>query len=102
MLKLSPPQLIKMVRQPDTMLLDVRESCELFRDGRIERAIHIPMASVSHCLEEISVMKRSVVVFCKRGVRSAKVQEYLVQQGIREVYDGGGYENIKAILEYSL
>ncbi|XOD69439.1 MAG: rhodanese-like domain-containing protein [Flavobacteriales bacterium AspAUS03] len=96
------PQLVKIIRQPDTALLDVRESLELFRDGRIERAIHIPMASVPHYLEEIRAMKRSFVVFCKKGGRSAKVQEYLVQQGIKEVYNGGGYENIKSILEYSI
>jgi rhodanese-related sulfurtransferase len=63
-------------------VLDVREPAE--RDaGFIAGSIHIPIAQVVARHEEIPSDK-PVLVYCRVGNRSARVQQFLVQRG-REV-----------------
>ncbi len=89
----------EMVNNPKTTLLDVREAEELINDGKIDKAIHIPVADISHQIDEIEEMNKPIVVFCRAGRRAEKVIELLEQNGIEELYNGGGLKDLKAILE---
>ena len=68
------------------MLLDVRTE-EEWDEGRIDGSVHIPMDQVVARLDEIG---KRVVCICAVGARSARVAQYLNQQGFEAVNLDGG------------
>lgn len=68
---------------PGVQLLDVREPQE-WAIGRIQGATHIPMGVVPVRANELDTA-RTLVVYCHHGVRSARVQLILKQQGFTDV-----------------
>ncbi len=78
-------------------LIDVREELELENDGKIASAIHIPLGEITNNVEEISQMPKPVIIFCRSGNRSGKAVEYLESQGLEELYNGGGYNDLSKI-----
>jgi molybdopterin/thiamine biosynthesis adenylyltransferase/rhodanese-related sulfurtransferase/molybdopterin converting factor small subunit len=81
----------------DFVLLDVREPHEV-QICRIDPAVRIPMGEVSRRHAELD-RSRDLVVHCRSGVRSAKVANFLRQQGFGRVYNlkGGILEWIDRI-----
>ena len=69
-------------------IVDVRTKMECFID-KIEGSINIPLDQVPNQIEEIRAMQ-PVVIYCAAGVRSAQAVSFLKQEGLIEVYDGGG------------
>ncbi len=72
----------KLNRKDDFLLLDVREPHE-WQIARIEGAQLIPMNDVPKRMSELDP-EAEIVVHCKMGGRSAKVVEYLQQQGYKK------------------
>jgi len=70
------------------VLLDVRENDE-WASGHAPDAIHIPMGELVQRVSEIDHTKR-VVVICRSGGRSARVTQWLRQQGVDAVNMTGG------------
>jgi rhodanese-related sulfurtransferase len=70
------------------VLLDVRENDE-WASGHAAHAIHIPMGEIVERVHEIDRSKR-VVCICRSGGRSARVTQWLRQQGIDAVNLAGG------------
>ncbi|APD06155.1 hypothetical protein UJ101_00616 [Flavobacteriaceae bacterium UJ101] len=89
------------VNDPNTTFIDVREAEELVNDGKIEKAIHIPMGDIPHQVDEIEAMKKPIVIFCRAGRRAENVIEFLEQNGIDELYNGGGLVDMKEMLSDS-
>lgn len=79
-------------------LLDVRTPEELLSEGKIPNAISIPMNDIPEKLEEIKKFSLPIIVFCKAGARAEKVTNYLLKQGISEVYNGGGFQDIQNLI----
>lgn len=73
----------------DVHLLDVREQ-EEWDAGHAPGAQHLPMREVPTRLDEVP-SDRDVVVVCRSGARSARVVEFLLGNGWRQVrnLDGG-------------
>jgi len=65
------------------VLVDVREPSE-WNTGHLEGAIHIPMQQVPARAEEIP-RDRDVIVYCRSGGRSARVQQFLQSLGYTRV-----------------
>ena len=63
----------------DVQLIDVRNPDE-FAFAKIEGATLIPMGEITQRQDEISP-DRDTVVFCRSGVRSARVIQFLQQSG---------------------
>ncbi len=80
-------------------LIDVREEMELDVDGSIPEARNIPLAEIEDRKQEIVNLAGPKIFFCKSGQRSQKAVDYFTSQGLTEVYNGGGYEDVKAALE---
>ena len=80
----------------DITLVDVRTPLE-FKEGTIVGAINIPMNEVVAKLYELKKME-PLVVFCRSGNRSEQVMHYLRNQGIVEVWNGGGWVELNAEL----
>ena len=74
-------------------LLDVRTKMECFID-KIEGSVNIPLNLIPYHVEEIRAMQ-PVVIYCAAGVRSAQAVSFLKQEGLKEVYDGGGINDLR-------
>lgn len=89
----------EIVNHPKATFIDVRESEELEKDGKIETAIHIPLDDIPYQIDEIEQMSKPIIIFCRSGHRSEKAIEVLEQNGIDELYNGGGLTDMQALLE---
>ena len=69
------------------LLLDVRTPAE-FHAGHVPHAVNIPVQELPHRLRECGPTRRSVVVYCRSGARSASAAQLLRQAGY-EVRDLG-------------
>ena len=77
----------------DKTIIDVRTKMECFID-KIEGSVNIPLNLIPYHVEEIRAMQ-PVVIYCAAGVRSAQAVSYLKQEGLKEVYDGGGINDLR-------
>ena len=75
-------------------LIDVRTPLE-YNSGNVKGSINIPMNEVPQRLDEIRELE-PMIIFCKSGVRSQKVLEFLKDNGIVEVENGGGWMEVNA------
>ena len=74
-------------------IVDVRTKMECLID-KIEGSINIPLDQVPNHVEEIRVMQ-PVVIYCAAGIRSAQAVSFLKKQGLTELYDGGGINDLR-------
>ena len=80
-------------------LIDVREPLELEMDGHIEEAQNIPLGELEDRKQEVTNLNGTKIFFCRSGNRSGKAVDYFKSQGMSDVYNGGGYEELKNTLE---
>jgi phage shock protein E len=77
-------------------LVDVRQPGE-YASGSVEGAINIPLGEVANRINEFK-NKENIVVFCQSGARSSQASSILKNNGIENVINGGGWQNVaKAI-----
>lgn len=69
----------EMEKRKDIMLIDVRESHELAKEG-IKNAMHIPMGEIQDRLPLLPKNK-DIVIFCHLGFRSKQVRNYMHKLG---------------------
>ena len=91
--------LVEVLQSKNYHLIDVREPMELEMDGHIEEAQNIPLGEIEDRKQEILNLSGTKVFFCRSGNRSGKAMEYFKSQGMTDVYNGGGYAEVKATLE---
>jgi phage shock protein E len=77
------------------ILIDVRSEKE-FEGGHLEGSINIPHTELDAIAEAIGDPEKSTVVYCRSGRRSGFVQTSLEKRGYTNVYNGLGYEELKA------
>lgn len=80
-------------------LIDVREPLELEMDGNIEKAQNIPLGELEDRKQEVLNLAGPIVFFCRSGNRSGKAVDYFKSEGLTEVYNGGGYKDLKETLD---
>jgi len=80
-------------------LIDVREPLELETVGSIDTAVNIPLGEVEEREEEIKKMAHNIIFFCRSGNRSGKAVELFKNLGYKNVYNGGGFEDMKSSLD---
>lgn len=79
-------------RDPAVGILDVRTDRE-FRspEGRLERAVLIPVESLAARMEELSSWRgRTILVYCRSGQRSRRAVQLLGKHGFTAVNLKGG------------
>lgn len=84
---------IEVAQVPDPIpvgvtVLDVREPVE-WHHGRIEGAVHIPLAQIPDRVSELPVDQQLLVV-CKVGGRSSQATAFLREKGFEAVNLAGG------------
>ena len=80
-------------------LIDVREPLELEMDGQIEEAQNIPLGELEDRKQEVTNLSGTKIFFCRSGNRSGKAAEYFKSEGMTDVYNGGGYNDLKEVLD---
>lgn len=80
--------------QPNLTLIDVRESFEFFF-GHAKGATNIPLGSIPAKIKEIEAMPKPIIVYCQSGNRSGQALRLLQENGVTEVYNGGGIAQVK-------
>ncbi len=97
-LVLSPREAIAHLRDPDMLLVDLRESGERAKFGTLPGALHAPYPTISDSLkpggmlrEVASATRRRIVFFCAYGERSAMAVHAAQEAGIQNAahLDGG-------------
>jgi rhodanese-related sulfurtransferase len=83
---------IELAKQPDVMLVDVRDPRELERDGRIPGAFHCPRGLLEFWIDPESPYFKPVfgqdktfVFFCASGMRSALATKTAQDMGLKPV-----------------
>ncbi|CVK15717.1 MAG: rhodanese-like domain-containing protein [Apibacter sp.] len=89
------------LKKSTVTLLDVREKYELINEGHVEGAVLIPMNEVPSKIEDIRKFSTPIIVFCRSGIRSEKIVNYLKNKGFKEIYNGGGFKEINKLLNLS-
>lgn len=80
-------------------LIDVRDPMELEMDGNIEEAQNIPLGELEERKQEVVNLSGNKIFFCRSGNRSGKAVDYFKSEGMVDVYNGGGYQDMKTALE---
>jgi rhodanese-related sulfurtransferase len=74
-------------------LVDVRTEAE-FAEGHVDGSTNIPLDQVASQLEKFKE-KEQIVVFCRSGNRSGQAKMILEQNGIKNVINGGTWQDVK-------
>lgn len=92
-------ELSEILKSGSYHLIDVREPMELEMDGKIEGAQNIPLGEIEERKQEIENLAGPKIFFCRSGNRSGKALDYFQSQGMANVYNGGGYQDLRQKLE---
>lgn len=88
----------EIVKDRATKFVDVRTAAE-FKTGHVNGALNIPLDQFQHRYNEIEGLGKSAVVFyCRSGNRSGQAVAYLLQKGIKNIYNGGALEDVQFYL----
>jgi phage shock protein E len=77
----------------DGSIVDVRSALE-YDQSHYPGALNIPLEEVATRIAEFKRMKEPVVVYCRSGNRSGIAAGILKQNGISNVYNGGGLDDM--------
>ncbi len=90
--------LVEVLQTGNYHLIDVREPMELEMDGHIEEAQNIPLGELEQRKQEVVNLSGTKIFFCRSGNRSGKAVDYFKAEGMTDVYNGGGYNDLKELL----
>ncbi len=82
------------LKDPKVKIIDVRSPME-FQGGHVMNAINIPLNEIPQKVEEIKSMEGPLVLCCAAGARSAQAVYYLQEQGLKDLYNGGGWMDVQ-------
>lgn len=96
---LSAAQAVELASQPDVTFVDVRESEELQKTGKVEGAVHVPRGFLEFQADPNSPTHmgelggdRKLVLYCGSGSRSALAAKTLRDMGFpRVAHVAGGF-----------
>ena len=94
---------VKVILDTNTILIDIRDIRELWREGTINNAKHIPRGMLefwldptSHYYKEEFAVDKKKILFCAQGMRSALATKTLKDMGFTNVaHVKGGFEALK-------
>ena len=97
--RLSHEETIKKINNEDSIIIDVREESEVFNQGIIKDAIHIPRGLLEFKLHPNSPdnpfkinKDTNLLVYCAGGFRSALAAKTLLDLGFKNVFNIGGFK----------
>jgi len=93
---ITPGELNKLIEKgTDITVIDARVNKQ-YEEAHVNSAINIPHDQVRKRAEELD-KEKVVVTYCNKGVTGNAVQNILINQGFKKVYNiSGGHKNYKA------
>jgi rhodanese-related sulfurtransferase len=89
---------IKSALKRGAIVIDVRSGTEFDR-GHVPDAFNIPAERVGTSADRLKAAGKPVIVCCQSGARSAKAVKELKARGLKEVYNGGSWQNVVRLME---
>lgn len=83
----------ELINNPKTFLVDVRTAAEV-AEVSVPGAENIPLDQVPEHLERFRNAEGPVVVFCRSGARSENAKRWLLEQGVKDVHNAGGFPTV--------
>ena len=87
---------LKSIIHKGAFLVDVREPGE-FAGGTAKGAVNIPLGRLAAEINRFKG-KENIVVFCRSGNRSGQAKLILEQKGIKNVINGGTWEEVNRLI----
>jgi phage shock protein E len=87
----------QLVKDPETVIVDVRSPWE-FEMDHIAGAKNIPLEEIPGNIDQFKQFGKPLVLYCRSGNRSGMAVSILKQNGVTEVYNGGGLGDIQILL----
>ena len=93
-----------MIKNNECILIDVRDIRELWKEGVVKNAKHIPRGMLEFWLDPQSSYyreskfdpKKKMVLYCALGMRSALATKSLIEMGFKNVaHVDGGFDALK-------
>jgi rhodanese-related sulfurtransferase len=78
------------------LILDVRTKGE-FAQGHIKGSTNIPVDELKINLGKLK-KEQTIITCCRSGNRSAMAKSVLEQNGFKQVFNGGGWQQLQAAL----
>ena len=91
---LNASEVLKMCNDDKCTLIDIRDIRELWNEGGIEKAIHIPRGMLEFWLDPVSPYykkekyddkNKKIILFCAGGMRSALATKTLKDMGYKNI-----------------
>ena len=76
------------------IILDVRSKGE-YSGGHINGSVNISVDTLSSNLSKLKDKNKTIITCCASGMRSASAKSILKSNGYTNVYNGGGWSNLK-------
>ena len=97
--RLSFEESNELIKNTQTVIIDVREESEVYNLGLIKNAVHIPRGLIEFKLSPNSPNNpvliednTNILVYCAGGYRSALAAKSLLDLGFKNVYNLGGFQ----------
>ena len=97
--RISFEETVNKINNEDSIIIDVREESEVFNQGIIKGAIHIPRGLLEFKLvlnspdNAFKISENTnILVYCAGGFRSALAAKTLLDLGFSNIYNIGGFQ----------
>jgi phage shock protein E len=87
---------LREVLKEEVFLVDVRTP-EEYNFGTVKGAVNIPLDRLTNELNTFKG-KKNIIVFCRSGKRSKKAKNILIENGFKNVYNGGAWINLNKLI----
>jgi rhodanese-related sulfurtransferase len=98
--RITPEEAKVMMAHGNTLVVDVRETYEVVRSGKIAGAEHVPCGALefradpeSPHYDNIFDKEKTIILYCSAGERSAFSGELLKEMGYGNVYNLGAFRD---------
>jgi len=98
--QITPKEAKVMMAQGNTLVIDVRETHELLRSGKIAGAVHVPCGALEFRADPETPYydnnfdkNKTIILYCAAGERSALSGMMLKEMGYHNVYNLGGFKD---------
>ena len=83
----------ELINHPKATIIDVREPWE-FEMGHVEGSSNIPLGEVYGNIDRFKNLSKPLILICASGNRSGMATALLSANGVGEVYNGGGWQEV--------
>ena len=84
--------------EADPLIVDVREPFE-FAMGHVEGATNVPLGQIPGHIDAYRDLGKPIIFYCRSGMRSGQAVAFLGGLGVHDIYNGGGLEDMIALLK---